>query len=63
VPELLQGKARPDLITAALMPLLQEGGERNTTLDEFDRIHRQLRLGYSDRAAEAIAALVAEKRR
>jgi lipid-A-disaccharide synthase len=58
VPELLQDKARPELIFAALEPLLEEGGEREATLREFDRIHRQLRLGYGDRAADAIARLV-----
>ena len=58
VPELLQDKARPELIFEALEPLLEKGGEREATLREFDHIHSQLRLGYSDRAADAIARLV-----
>ncbi|MEH6582827.1 MAG: lipid-A-disaccharide synthase [Halioglobus sp.] len=61
VPELLQSKARADLIADALLPLLLEGGERETTLGEFDEIHRQLRLGYGERAAAALASLVAGK--
>jgi lipid-A-disaccharide synthase len=62
VPELLQGRARADLIYAALRPLLEDSGERESTLGEFDRIHRQLRLGYGEQIAEAISRLVAERR-
>jgi lipid-A-disaccharide synthase len=62
VPELLQGRARPELIYDALRPLLEGGGERKATLHEFDRIHQQLRLGYGDRAADAIARLLAERK-
>jgi lipid-A-disaccharide synthase len=61
VPELLQGEARTDLITAALRPLLQDSGERQASVAEFDQVHRQLRLGFADRAAQALAALVARE--
>jgi lipid-A-disaccharide synthase len=59
VPELLQGEARVDLIVDALRPLLQDSGQRRASVDEFDRIHRQLRLGFADRAAAALSALLA----
>lgn len=62
VPELLQDRARPELIFSALRPLLEDGGQRESLLSAFDQIHRQLRLGYGDRAADAIFRLVAEKR-
>ncbi len=58
VPELLQERARADLIAAALLPLLIEGADRDSTIAEFDRIHRELRLGYGERAAQAIATKV-----
>lgn len=61
VPELLQSKARADLVCAALLPLLKDSGERERTLNEFDQIHRQLALGYGERSAQAISRLVAEK--
>jgi lipid-A-disaccharide synthase len=59
VPELLQDKARVDLIAAALLPRLRESDTREETLADFDRIHRQLRLGFGERAAAAVAQLVA----
>jgi lipid-A-disaccharide synthase len=58
VPELLQDKARVDLIAAALLPRLNEGDTRAATLADFDQIHRQLRLGFGERAAAALAQLV-----
>jgi lipid-A-disaccharide synthase len=61
VPELLQSRARPDLVCAALLPLLTDSGERDRTLNEFDQIHRQLALGYGERSAQAISRLVTEK--
>lgn len=60
VPELLQGQARADLVAGALLPLLTDGADRDSTIAEFDRIHRQLRLGYGDRAAAAIVDKLAE---
>ncbi|MFK8050266.1 MAG: lipid-A-disaccharide synthase [Halioglobus sp.] len=63
VPELLQEKARADLIVAALRPLITSGADRESTIAEFDAIHRQLRLGYSDRAAQAIVDKVSDARR
>jgi lipid-A-disaccharide synthase len=62
VPELLQRRARPELIYDALRPLLEGGGEREATLHEFDRIHQRLRLSYGDRAADAITRLIAEQK-
>lgn len=58
VPELLQERARADLIAAALLPLLIEGADRDSTIAEFDRIHRELRRGYGECAADAIAKKV-----
>jgi len=63
VPELLQDEARADLIVAALRPLIASGADRESTIAEFDAIHRQLRLGYSDRAAQAIVDKVSVERR
>ncbi|MFT4823881.1 MAG: lipid-A-disaccharide synthase [Halioglobus sp.] len=60
VPELLQGQARADLVAAALLPLLTDGTDRDSTIAEFDRIHRQLRLGYGDCSAAAIVEKLAE---
>ncbi|MEH6570801.1 MAG: lipid-A-disaccharide synthase [Halioglobus sp.] len=63
VPELLQSKARADLVCAALLPLLTDGSERDSTLTQFDLIHPQLALGYGERSAQAISRLVADKAR
>lgn len=63
VPELLQSKARADLVCAALLPLLTDSGERDSTVNEFEQIHRQLALGYGERSAQAISRLVADKAR
>lgn len=60
VPELLQDRARADLIVAALRPLLTDGADRDSTIAQFDSIHRQLRLGYGERAAQAIINKVGE---
>jgi lipid-A-disaccharide synthase len=59
VPELLQGRARADLVATALHPLLENSDRRESTLSEFTRIHQALRLSYGERAAAAIARLVA----
>ena len=63
VPELLQDRARTELVATALQPLLEDGGQRDSVLAVFDQIHRQLRLGYGDRAADAISRLVTGKKR
>lgn len=61
VPELLQAKARPDLICAAMLPLLRGSTARDNTIHEFDQIHRELALGYGARSAQAIGRLVSER--
>jgi lipid-A-disaccharide synthase len=61
VPELLQGEATPLAMAEALQPLLADGAAVTGQLQEFDRIHSELRQGYAVRAAAALAALVPQR--
>lgn len=56
VPELLQHDATPDALAAALAGQLETGARRTELLDEFARLHGQLRRGADDRAADAVLA-------
>ncbi len=62
VPELLQGGATPEAMAAALQPLLSDGQAVSAQLQAFDSIHRDLRRGFAQRAAAALAALAGERR-
>jgi lipid-A-disaccharide synthase len=61
VPELLQRAATPAAMAAALQPLLAGGAAVSAQVQAFDGIHRELSRGFGERAAEALAALVAGK--
>lgn len=55
VPELIQDAATPEALAATLSPLLDDGQVQTAG---FDAIHRALRRGASERAAEAVLQLV-----
>ncbi len=55
VPELIQDAATPEALAATLSPLLDDGQVQTAG---FDAIHRTLRRGASERAAEAVLQLV-----
>ena len=54
VPELIQDAATPEALAATLSPLLDDG---QVQTEGFDAIHRTLRRGASERAAEAVLQL------
>ena len=56
VPELIQDAATPEALAATLSPLIDDGQVQTAG---FDAIHRALRRGASERAAEAVLQLVA----
>ena len=56
MPELIQDAATPEALAATLAPLLDDGQVQTAG---FDAIHRTLRRGASERAAEAVLQLVA----
>lgn len=58
VPELLQEQVRPELLVPALLRCFQEGAAAQVS--EFARIHQQLRVDASARAAQFVAAFLAE---
>ena len=60
--ELLQAGATPEAMAAALQPLLSGGQAVGAQLQAFDSIHRDLRRGFAERAAEALAALAGGRR-
>jgi lipid-A-disaccharide synthase len=62
VPELLQQAATPAAMAAALRPLLAGEPAAARQLEAFESIHRELRQGFGERAAEALSALVARRR-
>ena len=55
VPELIQDAATPEALAGALAPLIDDG---QVQTEGFDAIHRALRRGASERAAEAVLQLV-----
>lgn len=55
VPELIQDAATPDALAGALAPLIDDG---QVQTEGFDAIHRALRRGASERAAEAVLRLL-----
>jgi len=58
VPELIQEQAVPEHLGAAVLQYLEEPGGARAVMDEFTRLHRLLRRGASDRAAEAVLGLI-----
>jgi lipid-A-disaccharide synthase len=57
-PELLQDRATPQALGAAVLGLLDRPEQRARQVSRFDRIHRELRRNASKRAADAVLALV-----
>lgn len=55
VPELLQDRATPAALAAALLGELDKAGGDPEYLAEFDRLHRELRCDADARAADAVA--------
>ncbi|QLF94819.1 lipid-A-disaccharide synthase [Pseudomonas sp. ABC1] len=55
VPELIQDAATPEALAQSLSPLLEHG---EVQTEGFDRIHRLLRCGASEQAAEAVLELI-----
>lgn len=61
VPELLQRNANPEKLGSAIEDQLGQPEHRRATLQAFDEIHKELRQGASDRAAEAVLAILRQK--
>lgn len=61
VPELFQEDVRPEVLGPAVLAQL-ERTDRPQLVSEFASIHQRLRQGASDRAADAILELAAERR-
>ena len=59
VPELLQARAVPERLGAAVLALLEQPAMVARLEAEFDRIHRQLRNHADERAAEAVLEVAA----
>ncbi|NOX76001.1 MAG: lipid-A-disaccharide synthase [Gammaproteobacteria bacterium] len=58
VPELIQHDASPEKLGAAVLEFLQNPEVAEQVHRRFDEIHRQLRLGASEQAADAVLALL-----
>ena len=59
VPEWLQDEATSDNIVSSLQPLLADADAARRQVAAFDSLHRELRLGFAERAAAAISGLAA----
>ena len=62
VPELLQDRARVESLTAAVLGALTDEAARAELIAEFGTQHQRLRRQASERAAAALAGLIAEPR-
>ncbi|MCK7552963.1 lipid-A-disaccharide synthase [Marinobacter goseongensis] len=62
VPELLQDDATPETLGAAVLERLENTEERAHLKAEFTKLHHQLRQNADERAADAISALVEQRR-
>lgn len=60
VPELLQDQATPERLGAAVLSFLEDPGARASLQETFRALHRTLRLGADDRAAEAVLELLGQ---
>lgn len=58
VKELLQDDCQPELLAAALEPLLHQGPERTALLATFTELHQQIRWNADEQAAQAVLELV-----
>jgi lipid-A-disaccharide synthase len=61
VPEYLQAQVCPAVMGPALERYLGHRGKSEDWRDAFSAIHRQLRRGASDGAAEAVLSLLSEE--
>jgi lipid-A-disaccharide synthase len=62
VPEFLQEQVNGQVLGQALLKQLTDGAAQRVLQDEFLKVHRQLRVGAADRAAQAILGLLNERR-
>ena len=62
VPEFLQEQVNGPALGQALLKQLTDGAAKRVLQDEFLKVHRQLRVGAADRAAQAILGLLNERR-
>lgn len=58
VPELVEENAEPDILAAALAPLLIDGPERKRQLDAFARLDEIMRLENGERPSDKAAEIV-----
>ncbi len=63
VPELLQQKATPNLLSEALLQSLENTAYRASLVDRFTEIHHKLRQNASEKAAAAVISLMQDKQR
>ena len=63
VSELLQGEAKPSLVTIEALRLLNSDETRSKLIKDFSRIHCELKQGTADRAAEVISYVINHSRR
>ena len=62
VPEFLQEQVNGPALGQALLKQLTDGAAKQVLQEEFLKVHRQLRVGAADRAAQAILDLLNERR-
>jgi lipid-A-disaccharide synthase len=62
VPEFLQEQVNGPALGQALLQQLSDAPAKQLLQDEFLKVHRQLRIGAADRAAEAVLELINERR-
>jgi lipid-A-disaccharide synthase len=62
VPEFLQEQVNGPALGQALLQQLSDAPAKARLQDEFLKVHRQLRIGAADRAAEAVLELLNERR-
>ncbi len=58
VPELIQQAATVDALVAAVQPLLRDSEQARSQQQAFANIHRSLALGFGERCADAVRALL-----
>jgi lipid-A-disaccharide synthase len=63
VPELLQHEARPEALAEKLLEQLDKRTQDREYLSQFEALHRTLRLGADERAADAVLEWLDDRRR
>ncbi len=63
VPELIQADATPSGLVAAVQPLLYNAKVAAEQRQAFAAIHQSLALGFGERCADAIEALLSDRAR